>query len=105
MVDKPIQPLLETGKRLDHVSVKCLDCKQRSQSDCRSYAQRKVTAVWSVQHIVIEAILWIPQAKILSANIVHGVRDVNEVLPKLTRDIFVGRILSRQLQRNRQQVQ
>ena len=49
-------------------------------------------AVGQVQHVVEEAVLLIPQARAVVAEMVHGVGDVEEVLPELAGDVFVGRV-------------
>ena len=61
--------------------------------------------VRQVQHVVEEAVLFIPEPDVLAADLVHRVGDVDEVLPELAGDIFIGRIFLGQLQRNRQQVE
>ena len=58
-----------------------------------------------MQHIVIKAILLVPQSNVLGTNPVRRVGDVDEVLPEFTGHVLVSRVLAGQLERNRQQIQ
>ena len=58
-----------------------------------------------MKHIVIKAILLIPQANAFAAEIVNGVANVYKMFEKLAGDVFIDRIFARQLQRDRQHIQ
>src|ERR1700680_5062321 len=58
-----------------------------------------------MNRIVEKPVFFIPKREALGPVNVDGVRDVHEVLEKLARHIFVGRIFARQLQRYRQHIQ
>ena len=73
--------------------------KQRHESDQRADAQRHLAAV-GVQLVVVEAVLLVPQPG--AAERVHRVGDGDEVLEELRRDVLVGRVLLRQLERHRE---
>ena len=65
----------------------------------------KRSPVGGMQHVVEEAVLLVPHALAVVPAIAHGVGDVEEVLPELAGDVFVGRIFFRQFERDGQQVQ
>ena len=106
VLDEPLEPPLEVGQPLEHVRLERLDREQRDQPDHRSHLQREPRAVRQPQRVVEEAVLVVPEIEVLAlALMAHRVADVEEVLPELARDVFVGRILARQLHRHRQQVE
>ena len=105
IVDEPIQPALEIRKGFQHVGLDRQHCEQRYQSHGGTHAQRKVIASARMQHIVIKAILLVPQSNVLGTNPVRRVGDVDEVLPEFTGHVLVSCVLAGQLERNRQQIQ
>ena len=64
-----------------------------------------MAAVRQVQHVIEEAVFFIPQFHAVVAQMIHRVRDVDEMLPELAGYVFVNRIFTRQLHRNCQQVE
>ena len=56
-----------------------------------------------MQHVVEKAILVVPQG--MPAEVIHGVRNVHEVLEKFAGDVLIGVIVPRQLEGNGQHVQ
>src|SRR5271165_2608598 len=58
-----------------------------------------------MKHVVVETVLFVPQLDAFTAAIIHRVGDVDEVFEKLTGDAFVGWILARQFERNREHIQ
>ena len=66
---------------------------------------RNVAAIRHMQHVVIEAIFFIPHACAVGAEMVDRVGDVEEVLPEFAGHVFVGRIFAGQLHRDSEQVQ
>ncbi len=62
-------------------------------------------AVGQLQHVVEEAILFVPQSHAVVAAMAHGVGDVEEVFPELAGHVFVARLFFRQFQRDGQQIQ
>ncbi len=64
-----------------------------------------MAAVGQVQHVVVEAVGFVPHACVARAQMVDGVGDVEEVLPELARDVLVGRVLAREFQGDGHQVE
>src|SRR4029077_13706335 len=54
---------------------------------------------------VIELVLLVPQTDPVAADIGHGSGDIEEVLEKFGRDVFVDMVGERQLERNAHQVE
>src|SRR5689334_16428610 len=53
-----------------------------------------------MKNVVKEFILFIPQRDAFACDIVHGFRNEQEMLKEFQSDIFVGRIMTSELQRN-----
>src|SRR2546422_6292213 len=104
VVDEPLYPALEAGQLVDDLGLERLNGEQRDQPHQRAHLDSGVLAV-GVEHVVKESVLLVPQAQALAAEIVHSVGDVDEVLEELRRDILVGGVVPRQLQRDRQHVE
>ncbi len=62
--------------------------------------KRNVSSARRVQHVVIKLVLFVPKPDTLSAEIVHGGGDAEEMLEKLGRDVFVNRIFTSELERD-----
>src|SRR5271165_7549346 len=58
-----------------------------------------------MQNVVEELVLLVPQSDAGLAEVVHRLRDVQEVLEELGGDIFVDRIVLRQLERDAHEIQ
>ncbi len=61
--------------------------------------------VGHVKRVVEKTVLFIPHADAIGAEMVHGLGDVEEVLPELAGHVLVGGIFARQFERNPQQVE
>ena len=97
---------LKPGSRSTMLGLERLHREERDQADHRADLQREwAGAAGQVEHVVVEAVLVVPEADPLAAEVVHGVRDVDEVLEELARHVLVGRVLAGQLQRDGQHVQ
>src|ERR1044071_64448 len=57
---KPLHAPTETGQVFKHLRLKRLDGKERNQSDHRMHAHGDVMTVARVQHVIIEAVLFVP---------------------------------------------
>src|SRR5215213_395723 len=58
-----------------------------------------------MQHVIEKPVLLVPQSDLVVATVIHRMRDVDEVLPKLAGDILVRRIFFRELHRDREEIQ
>ena len=65
----------------------------------------RCAVAWRVQHIVEEAVLLIPHADAVVAQVIDRIGDVKEVLPELARHVFVGRIFFGEFECDRQQIE
>jgi hypothetical protein len=83
--------------------VEHLDGEQRQQPTIERTLSGWRAAVGQVQHVVVEAVLLVPQAVAAAAH-VHGVGDVEEVLEELGGDVLVDRVVRRQLERDLEHV-
>src|ERR1700694_4932195 len=105
IVDEPLHAPLEPGQAIDDFGLQRLDSKKRNQSDHRADFQEVLFSVGELQDIVVEAVCIVPKGAASTAEIVHGTRDVNEMLKEFAGDVFVGRIFFGQLESHRQHVQ
>ena len=105
VLDEPASAASETRQLGRDLRVQHLDGKQRDQTDHRAHAQRNLLSVGQVQHVVIELVGIVPQAAAVAADVLHGVRDVEEVLEELRGDVLVHMVVQRQFQRDPQQVE
>ena len=96
---KPFHPLPKARQPCDDLVLDDLAREQRHQPNEGANAKRCLLPI-HVQHVVIEAVLLVPEAG--AAQRVHGIRDGDEVLEELRRNVLVRRILARQLERDRQ---
>src|SRR5579871_3491609 len=58
-----------------------------------------------MQNVVVETVPLVPEGNSFAAEIVHGVRDVDEVLKEFAGDSFIRLVLSRQFESDRQHVE
>ena len=94
VLDEPVHAAAERRRACPSASGSSVcDGEQRDQADQRADPQRDAAVVRRVQHVVEEAVLLVPEvvpfAAVLTAA-AHRVRDVEEVLPELARDVLVG---------------
>src|ERR1700721_4343851 len=64
-----------------------------------------MSTVGELQHVVKESVGLVPQSHSIGAEMVHGVGNVDEVLPEFAGDVFVRGILRGELHGDGQQVQ
>src|SRR5260370_41698038 len=62
-------------------------------------------AVRKMQHVIVKTVFVVPEGASACAYIVHGVRDVDEMLEEFARHILVGDIFFCQLQRDGQHIE
>src|SRR5207248_7800529 len=58
-----------------------------------------------MQDVVEEPILVIPQAHAIFTTMIHGIRDLGEVLPKFACYIFICRVFGSELERHGEHVE
>src|SRR4051794_34785379 len=58
-----------------------------------------------MQDVIKETVFFVPKALTISPAMIHRPRDVQEVLPELTGDVFVSRVMAGKLDCDGQQVQ
>ena len=83
--------LTEPGKPRQILRLEGLHGKKRNQPDHGPHAAWE----WCVvsrrcKHVVVEAVLLVPQADPFAAHIVHRLRNINEVLEEFAGHVFVG---------------
>ncbi len=71
----------------------------------RTLSGKCAYSVLSVQHIVEELVLLVPERDAVAADVVHRAGDVQEVLEELGGDVFVDRVLPGQFQRDGQHIE
>ena len=64
---------------------------ERQQADHRANLQSLGAAVGKTQHVVVEAVLFVPHA--VGPGLVHGARNPQQVLDKLDRHVLVERVI------------
>ena len=90
MGEKPLHALGEGGDSGQHRVVDHFDGQQRHKADERPQPHRDRHAV-GAEMVVIEAILFVPQA--VAPQRIEGVGNVDEMFEEFRGDIFVGRDL------------
>ena len=81
------------------------DRKQGDQADQGADSQAARLAARQTQDVIKELVLVLPQSEALATDVVHGARDVQEVLEKLVRDLFIRVVFARQLECDDQHVE
>src|ERR1035441_6677944 len=71
---------------------------RRNAPDHGAHLEREVAAIGHVEHVVEEAVLFVPHTMAIVAHVVDGVGDVEEVFPELAGHIFVGGVSARELE-------
>jgi hypothetical protein len=94
---------LEARQFLNDIGLQGFHRKQGNQPDHGPDLQWTACMIRQMQHIVEKAIPVIPQG--MPADIIHGMRNVHEVLEKFAGDILISVIVSRQLEGDGQHVQ
>ena len=105
VVDEPLHAALEPGELVHDFRLQRLDGKQWNEAHHRTQLHGERIAIPQMQHVVVKAVLFVPHPHAVLAEIIHRMRDVQEVLPKLARDIFISGIFPRQFERDREEVQ
>ena len=98
VVDEPLHPAFEAWQFLNDVWLQRFHRQEGNQTDHRPDLQGTAGVIRQLQHIVEKAILIVPQG--MPTEVIHGVGNVHEVLEKFARDVFIGMIVPRQLERN-----
>ena len=105
MPDEPARATGEPRQLGENLGIQHLDGKQRDQTDHRAHAQRNPLAVGQVQHVVVELVGLIPQPAAVAADVLHRVRDIEEVLEELGGDVLIDVVVHRQFQRDPQEIE
>src|SRR6185437_104060 len=103
--DEPLHAMLKPGKAINQLRVQRFDSEKRDQSDERPNLERIGLSIRKMQHVIEESIFLVPELDFFPTDVVHGSADVDEVLKELARHIFVGPIITRQLQCDRKHIQ
>ena len=61
-------------------------------------------ATREAQHVIVEAVFFIPEFVVVDADVVHRARDVDKVLKELACEILIDRVVQSQLHGDRQHV-
>src|ERR1700722_9144244 len=105
VIEKPLHALDEAGHASQVFRLECLDGEKWNQTDHGPNFHGNHGALAKMQHVVIETIFVVPQADAVTAHIVHGLGDVNEVLEKFAGDVFVRRIFAGQFHGHGQHIE
>ena len=97
----PLHAFDEAGQLRDDLGPVDRDRAQRQQPDERADLEPRRELSGDAQHVVEEAVLWVPQRiGAVTRLAVHGGGDRDDVLVELDRHLLVGRIDYRQLERD-----
>ena len=99
ILEKPAHPLSKAGQILDRLLLEHLHREERNDPDQRAHPQRFRHAI-DVKLIVVKAVLFVPQSE--AAEGVHRVHDLHEMLEELRGHVFVGRLVAREFDRDRE---
>src|SRR6516225_9690105 len=80
IVDEPLHAPLEAGKAIDDFRFKRFDGEEGDQADHGADLEEVALAVRKVQHVVVEAVLLVPEGNAAGTEVVHGTSDVDKVL-------------------------
>ena len=103
--DEPLHAVFEPRQAVHEFGIKRLHRKQRNKPHHRTDLHVRRGSVRQMQYVVEEAVFAIPQLDFLAADVVHGPTDIDEMFKEFAGHIFVGPIVSGELQRNRQHVE
>src|ERR1022692_119469 len=87
VLEKPARAAPEGRKALHGVRLERRDRKERTETDHRTHAHGEALARRSAHDVVVEAVRVVPEAHVRPGDMVHRVRDEQEVLEELVRDI------------------
>jgi len=90
VVDEPLGPRLKLGQAAESLRAQRGHREERDQADHRVRAQRHHGAVRELQHVVIEAVLLVPEALVVERR-----GDQREVLEELDGHVLVSAIVLR----------
>src|SRR5205085_12595415 len=98
VLQKPIKPFFEVCQisRLQEFQINGLHGKEGYQSNHRPYLQGdKLLPIYppplsQMQQVIVKAVLLIPEMGFLSAHLVQGISNVEEMLKKFTRHFFIS---------------
>ena len=105
VVDEPLHAPLEPLQPIHDFRLEHLHRKQRHQAHHGAYLEEMVAAIGQMEHVVVKAVLLIPELNALTAAIVHGVGDVNKVLEEFAGHILIGHLFACQLEGDGQHIQ
>src|SRR5277367_695149 len=94
MPEEPIHAALEIRKARKIFGVEYLDGKKRNETHHRAHLHGNgFVSRTKVQDVIVKTILLVPEANSLVSHVVHGQRNINEMLEEFTGDILVCGIL------------
>ncbi len=105
IVDEPLHAALEARQAIDNFRLQRFHGEERDEAYHGANLKVVLASIRQSENVIVEAILVVPQGHAINADIVHGVRDVDEVLEELAGDIFVSNIFLGEFQGNGQHIQ
>src|SRR4030095_3328829 len=89
VLNEPLTAALEIRVAIEGVGRHCCDAKHGNETDHGAGAHGKTPMLEREQVVVEEAVLLIPERPLRIVPAVHGVRNVDVMLPELTRDALI----------------
>src|SRR5262249_36261480 len=103
--NEPFQATLESRHPIEQLGLQRLDREQRNQADHRPHFHWQAAAVRKVEDVIVEAVFVVPQLNAFLVHVVYCVSDVEEMLPKLASSVLIGRVIAREFERDRHQIE
>jgi hypothetical protein len=88
-----LDQLQQLGVTCRKVAVEHRTRAERQEPNQRTDLEPERFAIGQSEHVVVEAVLFVPHVVLVLARPVHGVGDPDEVLEKLERDLCVHRVV------------
>src|SRR2546425_8150847 len=83
IVQKPHHPAVKTGQTRHQLGLESLDGQEWDETDERAHLERAYGSIGQMEHVVEESVVAVPELDPLPGDVIHGVRDVDEMLEEL----------------------
>src|SRR5262249_30605184 len=98
VLEKPSKPRFELRYAGEQLGLEDLDRKERDEANDRPHSQRDRLAIGEPEQVIVEAVLFIPEAATFPNAAEHSARDVEKVLEEFAGDVLVNGIVPGQFE-------
>src|SRR5712691_1578121 len=105
IINEPLKASLEVRQLVQHLRFQRFHREQRNQSHHGADLHRELFAIGQLEHVIEEAVFFVPQTHAFVTAMAHRVSDVDEVFPELAGDVFVAGLFFCELKGDREQIE